>query len=293
MLRRLLRENIRVSLETTDPLHHVKADVSQIEQVILNLVVNASDAMPEGGSLSVATRNVTLDAAYARERVNVTPGEYTMLVVTDTGVGMSPATMARMFEPFFTTKPIGKGTGLGLATTYAIVQRFGGHIEAQSHVGVGTAFRIYLPRYVDEASEGETESCPPEGNVAGTETVLLVEDEDPVRIAMKRSLERLGYTVLEASNGETGLSALAERGEDIDVVVTDVMMPGMTGRAMADQLLTTRPEMPVVFISGYADDVTRERGLVDETHAFMQKPFTGLQLARTIREMLHERARAA
>ena len=293
MLRRLLPSNIELEVAEAQRLHAINADPMQMEQAVMNLVVNARDAMPEGGRLTIATGNATLDDAYAREHLNVTPGEYTVLTVTDTGIGMSRELMSRIFEPFFTTKPVGKGTGLGLATTYAIVERLGGHIIVESSPGKGATFRVHLPRFAEGEDELFTSGEESAADVSGRETVLLVEDELPVRVALRRTLGRLGYSVLEAADAEGGLAMVREHGVRIDVVVTDVMMPGMNGRALADQLLGLYPELRVVFISGYADEGVRERGLVDRTHAFLQKPFTGEELARTIRALLDPAARAA
>jgi PAS domain S-box-containing protein len=286
MLRRLMRENIRFTFIPDDKLALIKADASQVEQVLMNLLVNASDAMPDGGSVEVTTRNVVLNDTYARDHVDVSPGEYVQLVVRDTGVGMTPPVLTRVFEPFFTTKPVGKGTGLGLATTYAIVQRLGGHIEVHSRVGEGTTFTIYVPICEGGARIDASVPDAEADNLSGQETILLVEDEDAVRAALKRTLEHLGYTVLTAVDGEHGLAMVDAHTSEIDVVVTDVMMPGMSGRAMADLLQAKYPQLRVIFISGYADEAIRDRGFVDSTHTFLHKPFTGRHLAKTVRQML-------
>jgi two-component system cell cycle sensor histidine kinase/response regulator CckA len=287
MLRRLLRENIQLTTTLAPRLGMVTADPTQLEQVIMNLVVNASDAMPEGGALAIETHDVVVDQAYARHHAGVAPGNYAKLVVRDTGIGMDATTMGKIFEPFFTTKEVGHGTGLGLATTYAVVTRLGGHIHVQSEPGRGTTFEIILPQTM--ADESQTRSATPSAGsaalVAGQATVLLVEDDDNVRHALRRTLTRQGYTVLQASDGEHGLAVAAGHDGPIDVLVTDLMMPGMNGRVFADKLLQARPSVRVVFMSGYADDTVKREGLVDATHTFLQKPFTGAQLTKTIRDV--------
>jgi PAS domain S-box-containing protein len=291
MLRRLLRENLEVSCILSDDIGTIKADPTQLHQVIMNLAVNASDAMPNGGRITIETRHVVLDENYAEHHPDVKPGSYVMLVVTDTGHGMDAATVSKIFEPFFTTKGVGKGTGLGLATTYAVITQLGGHIRVYSEPGHGTAFKIFLPQAVESTEvESEPRQVTDEFSIHLPATILLVEDEDSVRRTIKRTLERAGFDVLEAPDGESVL-ALAERHESpIDVVVTDVMMPGMNGREFADALLQKYPDVGVVFMSGYTDETVSQRRLVDASRTFLQKPFTGEQLLSAIRDLIPVRA---
>ena len=290
MLRRLIRENIEVRSVLDSRLGDVLADPTQVQQAILNLVVNASDAMPDGGTLTIETHNVTLDAEYTEHHADVEAGEYVQLTISDTGIGMDSDTKGKIFEPFFTTKEPGVGTGLGLATTYAVVQQLGGHLRVYSELGNGTALKIFLPRLATSPTRMRvtplaTVAVP---YAAEAVTVLLVEDEPSVRKAIRRTLERFGFTILEASDGESALGVAASHIDDIDIVLTDLMMPGMNGRAFADELAKIRGELPVIFMSGYTDDTVNQRGLVDATHAFLQKPFSGEQLSRTVRELLQD-----
>lgn len=292
MLRRLLRANIEFKTILADDSGFVTADPVQLEQVIMNLVVNASDAMPEGGALTIETQAVELDDAYSREHVDVVPGRYMLITVSDTGIGMDSVTTFRIFEPFFTTKELGKGTGLGLAIAYAVVTQLGGNIDVHSEPGRGTVFRILLPRV--SSTNLRDRVVTPVTNAAVLprphETVLLVEDEEGVRRVVRRTLERAGYTVLEASDGESGLIAVGDYPGQIDVIVTDLMMPGMNGRTFAGAVTAAHPALKVVFISGYADETVNQSGMVDATHAFLQKPFTGPQLLKTMRELLRDSA---
>jgi PAS domain S-box-containing protein len=288
MLRRLLRENLEVSLVLSEDIGLVTADPTQLHQVIMNLAVNASDAMPTGGRLTIETHDVVLDEHYTHHHPDVPPGPYVMLVVTDTGHGMDAVTVSKIFEPFFTTKPVGQGTGLGLATTYAVVAQLGGHIRVYSEPGHGTAFKIFLPHAPADGADRHVEAVrePDEVRDHLPATILLVEDEDSVRRTIKRTLERAGYDVLEASNGEKALELAANYAEPIDVVVTDVMMPGMNGREFADAILLTHPGLGVVFMSGYTDETVSQKGLIDTTRTFLQKPFTGDQLLTAIRDLI-------
>lgn len=284
MLRRLLMEHIELVIKLSEDVGVVTGDLSQVEQVLMNLTVNAADAMPDGGTLVVETHNVWLDDQYADTHSEVVPGPYVLLAVTDTGTGMDAGTIRKIFEPFFTTKEVGRGTGLGLATVYAIVKQLGGHIWVYSEPEHGAAFKIYLPR---EMSAITPESAPSQpGHTAATGTVLLVEDDVAVRRAARRMLEKAGFTVLEAQDGEHGLSVAADYSGDINIVVTDLMMPRMNGGDFALALTATRPTSRVVFTSGYTDDSVLRRRLIDTTHAFVQKPFTADQLVRTITSLM-------
>lgn len=290
MLQRLLRANIEFKTILAVDSGFVTADPVQLEQVIMNLVVNASDAMPEGGALTIQMQAVELDDTNAREHLSVAPGGYTMITVADTGIGMDAVTTSRVFEPFFTTKELGKGTGLGLAIAYAIITQLGGNIDVHSEPGRGTVFKILLPRASSANLRDRAVTPVPNAAVLprSHETVLLVEDEEGVRRVVRRTLERVGYTVLEASDGESGLTVVGEYAGQIDVVVTDLMMPGMNGRTFADAVSALHSGLKVMFISGYADETVNQRGMMDATHAYLQKPFTGAQLLKAIRELLQE-----
>ncbi|MGH7523966.1 MAG: ATP-binding protein [Gemmatimonadales bacterium] len=283
MLRRLLYENIEVVTNLAPGPAMVVADVSQLEQVIVNLVVNASDAMPNGGTLALETAVVSLDASYAQSHAEVTPGRYVRLVVSDTGIGMDSDTMAKIFEPFFTTKPVGSGTGLGLATVYGIAKQLGGHIWVYSEPGLGATFKVYLPLAASaEANEVVAETLDAPADAAPKHTVLLVEDEAAVRLAARRMLERSGYRVVEAADGQAALTVAAGHDGPIHAVVTDLMMPGMDGRTFADRLHASQPGVPVIFTSGYTDDAVIRRGIVNSSHTFLQKPFTRDQLTSAV-----------
>jgi len=283
MVRRLIGEDIDLLTITSPRLGKVKADPGQIEQVLLNLIVNARDAMPKGGKLTIETRNVTLSEDYARRHATL-PGPYVMLAVSDTGCGMDATIQPRVFEPFFTTKGSGKGTGLGLATVYGIVKQSGGNIWVYSEVGRGSTFKIFLPR-VDEVSE-DGDALVSKTIPQGTETVLLVEDEDQVRAILKHILQSQGYQVVSASNGEEALSISQDLQCDIKLMITDVVMPQMSGRELAERILEVRPTLPVLFMSGYTDDAIVRHGLLDEKLNFLQKPFDSASVARKVREVL-------
>jgi len=285
MLRRLIGEDIELVAVPDPALGRVKADPGQLEQVILNLVVNARDAMPEGGRLTLETADVELDEAYARRHAGATPGRYVMLAVSDTGVGMDAATQARLFEPFFTTKGPGKGTGLGLATVYGIVKQSGGNIWVYSEPGRGTTFKIYLPR-VDEAVEAVEPGQVLAEWPRGWETVLLVEDEEGVRDLAREIIQLQGYTVLEARHPGEALLVNEEHAGRIHLLVTDVVMPQMSGRELADRLASMRSETKVLYMSGYTDDAIVRHGVLDAHTPFVQKPFTPEALLRKIREVL-------
>jgi PAS domain S-box-containing protein len=284
MLLRLIGEDVGLRLDAAPALGLVKVDPGQFEQAVINLAVNARDAMPQGGRLTIETRNADVDEAYARQHPDVRPGRYVLVAVSDTGHGMDSATRARIFEPFFTTKGLGRGTGLGLAMVYGFVKQTGGHIEVESTVGRGTTFKVYLP-CTDEAIPGGRSSQDLVTMPGGAETILLVEDQDAVRSYARHVLLAGGYTVLEARDGEDAL-AVARQGQDpIHLLVTDVVMPRMSGRQLADLLTRERPEMRVLLMSGHADEDTT-RGGVAADGAFLQKPFNPAGLARKVREVL-------
>jgi signal transduction histidine kinase len=286
MLRRLIGEDIELFALMDDKLGKIKADPGQIEQVILNLAVNARDAMPKGGKLTIETANVELDKNYVRSHLGAKTGHYAMFSISDTGVGMPPEIRERVFEPFFTTKEKGRGTGLGLSTVYGIVKQSEGYIWVYSEPGRGTTFKIYFPMVegADELLKPMTASTKP---MQGTETILLVEDEEMVRGLVRMILERNGYHVLEASNGEEALRIAQEHGsQKIHLMVTDVVMPGMSGRELADCMSSLRPEMKVIYISGYTNNAIVHHGVLEQGTAFLQKPFTASVLTRKVRDIL-------
>jgi CheY-like chemotaxis protein len=255
----------------------VRADPGPLEQVLMNLAVNARDAMPGGGRLTIETANAALDEASS--------GRYAMLAVSDTGMGMSPETKARIFEPFFTTKPRGKGTGLGLSTVYGIVRQSGGHIAVESEAGRGTTVRVYLPR-VDGVATQVAPRLSPAASLDGDETVLVVEDQADVRRATRRALETRGYAVLAAADGVEALRIAEQHHGAIHLLVADLVMPGMRGREVGLLLAPSRPEMKVLYLSGYADESVVHQGELEPGLAFLQKPFTSDALARRVREVL-------
>jgi CheY-like chemotaxis protein len=287
MLRRLIGENIDLRAITWNR-GHVKADRPQMEQVLMNLAVNARDAMPEGGRLTIETADVVLDQAYAREYPYVTPGPYVLLMVSDTGDGMDAATRKRVFEPFFTTKPTGKGTGLGLATVYGIAKQSGGHIHVQSERGHGTTFKVYLPR-TDEVEAVRQPTPDGQRPLGGDGTILLVEDEDVVRKFAHRVLESYGYTVHALADPRQAIEFANACPGAIDLILTDVVLPDMNGRTMATLLQQKHPESKVLYMSGYADQAIVHHGVLDEATCFLPKPFTATALARSVRECLEAR----
>ncbi len=285
MLQRLIGEDIDLVSLCPPGVGRVKVDPGQIEQVILNLAVNARDAMPQGGKLTIETANIELDESYASTHMAVKPGPYVMLAVSDTGHGMDPETQSHIFEPFFTTKEQGKGTGLGLSTVYGIVKQSGGNIWVYSEPGKGATFKIYLPR-VEEAPQPKTEVERPAARLLGTETILLVEDEAAVRLLVRGTLEQSGYSVLDAGSGAEALVMANERTQPIHLLVTDVVMPGMSGREVAEHVTLAHPETKVLFMSGYTDDAVVRHGALESSAAFVQKPFTPDSLLRKVREVL-------
>ena len=284
MLRRLIGEDIRLDTSLDPALPAVKADPSQLEQVLLNLVVNARDAMPRGGTVTLATETGTLAAGALAPNVPEQSGRFVVLRVTDTGTGMSAETRAHLFEPFYTTKEVGKGTGLGLATVYGIVKQSGGYILVDSELGSGTSFRIYLPVVAERVPSPEPAA--PSHEWRGSETLLLVEDEEGVRTFARRALEDKGYRVLMAASGTDAIGVARRFDGRIHVLLTDVVMPGLSGRELAEQLVAERPDVRVIYTSGYTDDETVRHGVREAETAFLQKPFTPEQLGRRIREVL-------
>jgi PAS domain S-box-containing protein len=284
MLHRVIGEDVDLVTALDPNVGAVKADVGQLEQVLMNLAVNARDAMPTGGKLTLETANVEHEADYAREQEASPVRRFVMLAVSDTGIGMDEATKARIFEPFFTTKEPGKGTGLGLATVYGIVQQSGGFIWVYSEVGRGTTFKIYLPEVdapVSSMGDAAATELP-----RGTETVLVAEDAEAVRAVTRQVLERQGYTVLEAPHGDAALALAAAHDGPIHLLLTDVVMPGLSGRQLADQLTKLRPDTRVLYTSGYTDDAVVRHGVLEAGIAYLQKPFTSGGLARKVREAL-------
>lgn len=285
MLHRILGEDIELHTALAPELGNTRADAGQIEQMIMNLAVNARDAMPTGGKLTIETANVDLDAAYAAQHQPVIPGRFVMLAVSDTGIGMDDATKARIFEPFFTTKEAGKGTGLGLATVYGIVKQSGGYVWLYSEPGNGAAFKIYLPR-VDAQRDAPVVASEPVGTVVGTETVLVAED-DPLLLPLTRELlTKLGYHVLEARGSAEALAVAHGHRGDIHLLVSDVVMPRGGGFQLAQQLLAERPGLRVLYVSGYTDETVVRHGLLERGLNYLQKPFTSAVLARKVREVL-------
>jgi nitrogen-specific signal transduction histidine kinase/ActR/RegA family two-component response regulator len=289
LLRRLMDEDIQMTTIPGNDIGTIKADPAQVEQVIMNLVVNARDAMPNGGRLTVETANVDLDAAYATDHATVKPGSYVMLAVSDSGTGMSPETVAHIFEPFYTTKESGRGTGLGLSTVYGIVKQSGGYIWVYSEPGLGSSFKVYLPR-VEQAPEALPVVKTTSGQEKGTETVLLVEDQPQVRELVRMALSEKGYTVLATSSPEDAESACARYGAEIHLLLTDLIMPGITGRELAKRLTPRYPKMRVLYMSGYTFSITTQAGmqsgLLEDGVAFLQKPFTPSVLSENVREVL-------
>ncbi len=286
MLRRVIGEDIVLVTLLAEDLERVKADPGQIEQVLMNLVVNAKDAMPSGGRLTIGTANVVLGGKYVRTHMEMPCGRYVMLSVSDTGVGMDPEVRDRIFEPFFTTKEKDKGTGLGLSTVYGIVKQSGGNIWVHSEPGKGTTFKIYLPVVVGPLEEW-TERVVEGGEIAGgKETILIVEDFEEVRQLAREVLERQGYTVLEAANGDETLKVCERMKDKIDLIVTDVVMPGMSGGELADRIKALHSEIKVLYTSGYADDTIVHYGVKRDGTNYLQKPFTTEELGRKVREVL-------
>ncbi|MCK4894484.1 MAG: response regulator, partial [Calditrichia bacterium] len=285
MLKRLIEEDIQLITQKDPDLGAVKADPTQIEQVLLNLAVNSRDAMPQGGKLIIETSNVLLSSDLVHERVTMAAGPYVLIVVTDTGVGMDEQTMANIFEPFFTTKEKGKGTGLGLSTVYGIIKQSGGYIWVYSEPGKGTTFKIYLPQVIEEVEDIVIQRSPPE-TLKGKETILLVEDDQGVRDVSEMILREFGYQVLKAENGEEALQVIEKNGKEIQLMITDLVMPGMSGKELTDRLSGLENGFKVLYLSGYTDEAIVHHGILDKGINFLAKPFGTEELLRKVREIL-------
>jgi CheY-like chemotaxis protein len=284
MLRRILGEQLELRTLLDSGLGRVRADRGNVEQIIMNLAVNAKDAMPHGGKLTIETSNVDLDDTIAHSHLGTEPGPYVLLAVTDTGIGMDKATRLRIFEPFFTTKGQGKGTGLGLSTVFGIVQQSRGAVWVYSEPGQGSTFKVYLPRTDEVVAEARPSLAPL--NLRGNETVLLVEDEEAVRGVAQRMLERNGYRVLVAQNPGDALLVSELHDQRIDLLLTDVVMPRMNGAELASRFLTRWPQLKVLYMSGYTDGSVVAHGVLESGLPFLQKPFTSDQFARKVRSVL-------
>jgi two-component system cell cycle sensor histidine kinase/response regulator CckA len=290
LLRRLIGENIELKISHERDLRLVKADQGQLEQVIINLAVNARDAMPGGGDLSIGTSNASLAQDRERKGEIMPAGDYVLIRVSDTGSGIEPENLDRIFEPFFSTKGVGEGTGLGLATVYGIIKQSGGFVFVESRPGEGTEFSIYLPGFEgaeEETTAAETGSLV-KRDLSGRGTLLLVEDEDAVRSFGARALRNKGYTVLEANSGEAAVTLLEEETPDVDLVITDVVMPKLDGPGLVQHIRQATPDIKVIFISGYTEDAFRKSLGEDEHIHFLPKPFSLKQLAGKVKEVLEE-----
>jgi two-component system, cell cycle sensor histidine kinase and response regulator CckA len=285
MLLRVLGEDIQLTTRLAPALGQIKADPTQIEQVLMNLAINARDAMPQGGKLTIETSNTELDQTYCQQKhIELQPGNYVLLTIRDSGIGMDKEIQARLFEPFFTTKEEGKGTGLGLATVYGIIRQSGGCIWVNSEVGKGTTFKVYLPQWKGILKEFPLESHPPVP--LGSGTILLVEDEDALREISSKLLKSMGYKVIAAASGTDAIRIAGEFTQPIDLLMTDVVMPGMNGRELAEVLAASHPQMKVLYVSGHTDDVMVHYAILKPGVAFLQKPFTRDGLAKKVQEVL-------
>ncbi len=285
ILGRLIGEDVALSVRRDPQLWKTKVDAGQVEQIIMNIAVNARDAMPRGGKFAIETANAVLTESQTAGIPDARPGEYVLMALTDSGCGMDYATKQHIFEPFFTTKGPDQGTGLGLATVYGIVKQSGGHVDVYSEIGIGTTFKVYFPRMMETGCSHRVE-LDAKAPLRGTETVLLVEDEEGVRTLLRLVLQRLGYNVLDARHGGEAL-LICERYKDlIHIMVTDVIMPQMSGRELSERLRPLRPEMKVLFMSGYTDDAVVRHGMLDARTPFLQKPISPDALAQKVREVL-------
>ena len=285
MLRRVIGEDIELATRLAAPLDRIYADLGQIEQIVLNLALNARDAMPRGGSLTIETANIDLNADWVALHPSGSEGPHVMLLIRDTGIGMDETAQAHIFEPFFTTKEAGRGTGLGLATVYGIVKQSGGSILVDSAPGQGTTFKIFLPR-TQQAAVLTTDPLPSPRDLWGLETVLLIEDQPEVRAVILNTLARQVYKVLEAANGVEALSVVENHFGTVQLLLTDVVMPGMSGRDLAKRLLIGRPDLRVLYTSGYTDDTIAHHGVLEAGMSFIQKPFTPTELLVKVRSLL-------
>jgi two-component system cell cycle sensor histidine kinase/response regulator CckA len=283
MVQRLIGEDIEFNAVPDPGLGPIRADPGQVEQVLMNLVINARDAMPTGGRLTVETRRVVLDDGETCIRTELRPGEYSVVSVSDTGTGMAPEVQQHIFEPFFTTKAAGRGTGLGLATVYGIVKQSGGGVQVYSEVGIGTTFKVYFPVTTGSVARATTSPVAAPG---GKETILLVEDDNTVRALVRTMLEQVGYNVLEAADGFMALDRAKSHGPGIDLLITDVVMPRAGGRHVVDALKSERPDIKVLYLSGYTDDAIVRHGILQGGANFLQKPFTATVLTTRVREIL-------
>jgi two-component system, cell cycle sensor histidine kinase and response regulator CckA len=286
MLRRLIGEDVHLQLNLRPDVGNIKADPGHVEQAIVNLVVNARDAMPDGGRLTIETANAHLDENYTRTHLGVLPGEFVMVAVSDTGHGMDAETRRRIFEPFFTTKERGRGTGLGLATVYGTVKQAGGDIWVYSEPGRGSTFKLYFPRVAEPLSEAAADGDAEAVRTNGRETILLVEDEKAVRELTLRMLQQLGYSVMTAESGDDALRISQAHADELSLLLTDVVMPGMSGRQLADALVLERPTLKVLFLSGYTEDTVVHHGVLDPGVDFLPKPFSREVLGKKLREIL-------
>ncbi len=285
-MQRIIGEDIEFKVFVENSVGSVKADPGQIEQVLLNLAANARDAMPRGGRLTIRASNVELDESDKKKHDPVVPGRYVMLAIEDSGCGMDLQTQARIFDPFFTTKELGKGTALGLATVYGIVKQTGGYIWVYSEIGQGTVFRVYLPRTDKAAQSAEREQTELQ-ELQGSETILVAEDSESLREMAQEYLESMGYNVIAAASGEKALQWAKEFDGPIHLLLTDVVMPEMSGPELANQLASLRPGMKIIFTSGYTDDAIARQGILDPEVAFIQKPYRPRALAKKIRQVLN------
>jgi CheY-like chemotaxis protein len=290
MLRRVIGEDVRLEAVLDPALWTVRADKGQIDQVLLNLVVNARDAMPNGGLLRIRTQNVELSAPHPHAHGAVDPGEYVTLEVSDAGTGIAPVVLAHVFEPFFTTKGPGKGTGLGLSTVYGVLRQSDGHIEVRSVLGEGTTFVLYFPRETADSSSPPEEK-PAQTPEARDATILLAEDDASVRELVRMMLSKKGYVVLCASDGEEAIDLAARHDGAIDLLLTDVVLPGLNGREVAEQMRATRPDLRVLYMSGYTDDAILRRGVLTQRSSLIQKPFNAVDLTNRVSELLAQSQR--